>query len=92
LFTCFGEHAEEYVQKAIEKGFTVYSLLSICPFRQNLWSSSLSGRSKEGWFLNDDLDGYFRDMLALKENIKIKFSCWSVWKLIIYQVSMTICG
>ncbi len=69
-----GEHAEEYVQKAIEKGFTVYSFTEHLPFPAKFMEQFLYPEEvKEGLgFLNDDLDGYFRDMLALKEKYKDK--------------------
>jgi histidinol-phosphatase (PHP family) len=69
-----GEHAEEYVQKAIEEGFTVYSFTEHLPFSESFMQKfPYPEEVKKGLgFLNDDLDGYFREMLALKKKYKDK--------------------
>lgn len=69
-----GEHAEEYVRKAIAEGFTMYSFTEHLPlpegFLRNFpYSEVIKGELD---LLDNDLDGYFREMSALKEKYKDK--------------------
>ena len=69
-----GEHAEEYVKKAIKEGFTVYSFTEHLPFPEKFMQRfPYPEKTKKALgLLNNDLDGYFREMLALKEKYKDK--------------------
>lgn len=67
-----GEHAEEYVQKALQEGFDVYSFTEHLPLSPGFlarfpYSEQVKG---ELGILNDDLDGYIQEMTALKEKYK----------------------
>lgn len=69
-----GELAEEYVRKAITEGFTTYSFTEHLPLPQSFlqqfpYSQEIKGELN---LLNDDLDGYFREMFALKKKYKDK--------------------
>ena len=67
-----GELAEEYVRKAIEKGFTMYSFTEHLPLPESFLASFpyTEETKNELALLDDDLDGYFREMLALKKKYK----------------------
>lgn len=67
-----GEHAEEFVLRAIELGFQVYSFTEHLPLPDSfLREFDYPQTVKEAFgFLNDDLDGYFKEMLALKKKYK----------------------
>lgn len=67
-----GEHAEEYVLKAIQEGFTVYSFTEHLPFSDSFLKKFPYDEQIKGelGLRNDDLDGYFREMLALKEKYR----------------------
>ncbi len=67
-----GELAEEYVRKAIEQGFTMYSFTEHLPFPASFWPSFPYAEEtiQQLGMLNDDLDGYFREMYALKKKYR----------------------
>lgn len=67
-----GEPAEEYVRRAIEQGFTMYSFTEHLPFPKSFWASfPYAEETKQQLGLrNDDLDGYFREMYALKKKYR----------------------
>lgn len=69
-----GEHAEEYVQKALLEGFEVYSFTEHLPLSASFLQRFpyLEEEKRVLGLLNDDLDGYFREMLFLKEKYKDK--------------------
>lgn len=69
-----GEPAEEYVRRAIAEGFTVYSFTEHLPLPEGLLRNFPYPEEvkRELDLLNDDLDGYFREMSALKEKYKDK--------------------
>lgn len=64
-----GEHAEEYVRKAIELGFTTYSFTEHLPFPDSFWADFPYPEEtvRHLGLRDDDLDGYFREMYALKK-------------------------
>jgi histidinol-phosphatase (PHP family) len=67
-----GEHAEEYVRRAIEKGFTMYSFTEHLPFPDSFWSffPYSEGTKRQLGLRDNDLDGYFREMYALKKKYR----------------------
>lgn len=64
-----GEQAEEFVLKAIAEGFQVYSFTEHLPFPEKYMAEFPYPDEVKAalGFLNNDLDGYFREMLALKK-------------------------
>jgi histidinol-phosphatase (PHP family) len=67
-----GEHVEKFVLRAIEMKFQVYSFTEHLPLPDSFLNEfHYPDEVKEAFgFLNDDLDGYFKEMLALKEKYK----------------------
>jgi histidinol-phosphatase (PHP family) len=69
-----GEATEEYVKRAIQEGFDVYSFTEHLPFPENFFKHFPYSPDKVGelGLRGDDLDAYIRDMQGLKEKYKDK--------------------
>lgn len=68
-----GEETEEFVRRAIELGFTSYSVTEHLPLPADLLKVlPYPGEFKEALEIREDLDAYFREMERLKRKYKDK--------------------